>query len=598
MSTQNSTSATDSSASPNPKSEFDAGAAPSFEAFWLPRALVVAALLSAAIALSPNVADPDLWGHVQYGKDVLQEGLPRTTSYSYTSNGYRWINHENLAEILMAWAAPWGGWALMTGKCLLGLLVVSLVMLTAKRQQAGLIVSCGMGLLVAVNMSYHWSIRPQLMSFVGYAVMLWLLNYSFEGWAGHWWLGSEDKPQYSVRRLRALWWCVPLFFVWANSHGGFVAGLAIFTAYLGLRTLEAWAVYGRDATGLTLRFALMVAAACAATLVNPYGHQLHLWLLASLGQPRPEITEWHPPQFFSSLAIPLWLLLAVFLSALLATKKQRDFTHLAVLALTLWQAMEHQRHIPFFALSVGFWMPRHIHSCLVSWRLSKEQDEAERMPAVMRWAVASGLLLAFGLLGARLYDRLRVVRVELDEFPVSAVRFMSDRDLGGNLMVTFNWAQYVIGAFGPADANPHVRVAFDGRFRTCYPQELVDAHFDFVLGNVGDRLRSRGASSPPFDGARILNYEQHPHGAADLALINRFQPHGELVMLQQRKDWVLLYQDSAAQLWGRRDRYDDPDSALYLPPEERLISDAQQWGYVPWPALPTKPDIQLPGSSS
>lgn len=562
------------------------GLARHFEAVWLPRAFATAAVLAAAIAVSPNVADPDLWGHVQYGQDVLDEGLPRTTSYSYTSHGHRWINHENLAEILMAVAAPWGGWALMTGKCLLGLLVVLLVMQAAQKQQAGLLVTCGVGLLVAVNMSYHWSIRPQLISFVSYAVMLFILNYSFEGWAGHWWLGSDERPNYSVRRLRTLWWCVPLFFVWANSHGGFVAGLAIFTAYLGLRTLEAWALFGRAAQGLTLRFALMVAAALAATLVNPYGHQLHLWLLASLGQPRPEITEWHPPQFFTALAIPLWLLLAVFLTSLLATRKQRDFTQLVVLALTLWQAMEHQRHIPFFALAVGFWMPRHIQSWLVSWRLAKDEDEPERLPTAMRWAVAMGLLLTFGLLGQRLYERLKVVRVERDEFPVSALQFMADHDLGGNLMVTFNWAQYVIGAFGPEDSSTRVKVAFDGRFRTCYPRDLVDAHFDFVLGDLGDKLRCRSQSSPPFDPSRILNYEQRPHGTADLALINRFQPHARLVMLQQREDWVLLYQDATAQLWGRRSRYDDPAGAQYLPPRQRRISDEPQVGYVAWPALP------------
>ena len=553
----------------------------------LSRAILAATMLACAIAVSPNVADPDLWGHVQYGNDVLSEGLPSTTSYSYTANGFRWINHENFAEILMAWAAPAGGWLLMTGKCLFGVMVVWLVVTAARRQQCGLIVICGLALLVAVNLSYHWSIRPQLLSFVCYAVMLWLLEHCFAGWSGDWHLGQTNRMDYSLSRLRRLWWAAPLFFVWANSHGGFVAGLCIFSAYLGFRAIEAWYQRGAEATGMVLRLGLMILVATLATLLNPYGIRLHLWLLESLGHPRPEITEWHPPEFFSALAVPLWLLLGAFMGGLLLTRRRRDFTHLMILALTLWQAMQHQRHIPFFALAVGFWMPSHIQSWLTRWGVSQDDQQSSPMPRGMQWVMGIALTLAFALLGYRLYDRLHVVRVERDEFPVSAVQYMADEQLGGNLVVTFNWAQYLIGVFGPEGSQPHVRVAFDGRFRTCYPQELVDAHFDFILGDVGPHLRHRGVDSPEFQASRMLDYQQRPYGPADLVLINRFQPHGYLVMLQNREQWTLLYQDETAQLWGRRSRYDDPQSALYLPPARRKISDAPQTGYAPWPALPT-----------
>ena len=53
------------------------------------RALLTATMLTCAVALSPNPADPDLWGHVRYGQDLLAEGLPATTTYSYTAEGYR-----------------------------------------------------------------------------------------------------------------------------------------------------------------------------------------------------------------------------------------------------------------------------------------------------------------------------------------------------------------------------------------------------------------------------------------------------------------------------------------------------------------------------
>src|SRR5262245_9322972 len=60
-------------------------------------ALVLAVIFFAA---ARTHADPDLWGHVRFGQDILAEGLPETDSYSYLSGNFPWVNHELLAEIL------------------------------------------------------------------------------------------------------------------------------------------------------------------------------------------------------------------------------------------------------------------------------------------------------------------------------------------------------------------------------------------------------------------------------------------------------------------------------------------------------------------
>src|SRR5258706_9382817 len=89
-------------------------------AVWLDRGIFLAVLLASGVALSLNVADPDLWGHVQYGRDALAHGLSATTTYSYVANGYPWINHEIVAELAMATVANWfGGPGLLIVKCLL-----------------------------------------------------------------------------------------------------------------------------------------------------------------------------------------------------------------------------------------------------------------------------------------------------------------------------------------------------------------------------------------------------------------------------------------------------------------------------------------------
>jgi len=316
-------------------------------------------------------------------------------------------------------------------------------------------------------------------------------------------------------------------------------------------------------------------------LINPYGPQLHGWLLESLSIPRPEIIEWHAPDLTSTIMLPLWLIMFSWFAVLLLTQRSRDFTHLTILALTLFQALTHVRHIPFFAIPFGFWMAPHVDSVFRRFKVtSNAADLGQDMKPVLRRAFAAVLLIAFALLGYRLYDRLRDMPVDRAEYPVAAFQYIADRGLQGKMVVTYKWAQYAIAAFGPSSARDDgIRVSFDGRFRTCYPQEIVDMYFDFMLWTLEPRYR--GPNSPPMDDQRVLEF-----GQPDLVLVNRRQPHSVNVMFRNKPTWALLYQDKIVQLWGRRQKYDQPLTPHYIPPALRMISEQEQEGSVTWPALP------------
>ena len=104
-------------------------------------------------------------------------------------------------------------------------------------------------------------------------------------------------------------------------------------------------------------------------------------------------------------------------------------------------------------------------------------------------------------------------------------------------------------------------------FRTCYPQEIVDKSFDFLLGDNGGR-RHRRPEAGPIDPTAILDL-----GDPNLVLVDRQYKHSVKVMEDEASkadpQWSLIYQDGIAQLWGRTSVYDDPRSSHYLAPEER-----------------------------
>ncbi|HZN36683.1 MAG TPA: hypothetical protein VFB80_22795 [Pirellulaceae bacterium] len=583
---------------------------------WLDRGLVAAVLLSSAVALSLNVADPDLWGHVQYGNDLLRHGLPRTTTYSYVAQGYPWINHEIVSEIALAIGADLlGGSGLLIGKCLLGVGLITVILWRTHKLGSSFITTCSVPLLVAVTLANHWSLRPQLASYVCFALLLGLLTYCFHGWEGTWQLslaglrrrkGEEpphqplDEPplEYSSQQMKLLWLAAPLFMVWTNAHGGFLAGLCVFLAYLGFRGLEAYSKRGREAEGLLRRFGLMAAAAVGATFLNPYGPFFHFWLAGDLSVPRPEIVEWQAPSILDLQFLPFVALTAAGIAAIVLTKRPRDFTHLAILALILWQALMHHRHIAFLAIAAGWWLPLHFDSLLerlgvqrrfktneelkFGWAPPESSSFTAAFSPQMQQAFALVLVLAICIATGQLTYRLTTLKVDKDNYPVTAFGYIARRGLTGKMVCTFNWAQYALAAFGAREADDRgIQVQIDGRCRTSYSQEMLDMHFDFLMGRIDPSLRYRSASSGPLDPTRVLRVER-----PDLVLISRLQVPSVEAMESQKDKWVLLYQDSLAQLWGRRSKYDDPASAFYLPMEKREVGESIQRGFVRWPAVP------------
>ncbi|MEQ1905632.1 MAG: hypothetical protein ABL888_15695 [Pirellulaceae bacterium] len=545
---------------------------------WTTVFSVIAILAIGVANMTNNVADTDLWGHVQYGREVLADGrLPSTSTWTYAAEGTPWINHENLAELWLAYTVDhFGVWGLTVSKLLMGLAIVGLMIWSGRRAGAGWI-AIAFSVFVATDLLYmHWHFRPQVLTYLALAILLASWQYVFANWND---VLSGDQAALKMFRQRQRWlWTLPLLFcLWANAHGGFAAGLMIMAVYHAVRFLEL-GVSTRWKIRWPLVELLLIGASCVlATLVNPYGFKLWEFMWMALRLPRTEITDFKPLSLMSSEAMMVLVAVVLVGIALISSKRRKDLAQLLLLGLILWQGLAHIRHVVIFAILCGFWLPGYLQQLV---DLLKQRVNFESLAFSSRRArrvLVAGLCGVTLVCSIRILPQLRMVEVDRNFYPVSALEFMENHNLQGKTLVTFNWAQYVLGYYA---TKQNGLVAIDGRYETCYPRTMIDQYFDFLFGEPDSSKRYRSPLTPDYDPDWALKHKQ-----PELVLIER-NSFGNKVLEKHGEDWVLLYRDSLAQIWGRREKYDHPESLHYVPVAARQTGDLAQTGKVQWPAFP------------
>lgn len=482
----------------------------------------VLAILALAFWTSLPHPDPDLWGHLVYGEAALAYLAPLAVDrYSYTCTGRAWVNHEWYAEaVLAALATGPGPWALYAFNALIAL---ALFAHAARRRAStprtdGLAGSSALVALalamVAAGLAPSFSYRPQTFSFAAFYVMLLCIGHArATGRAGN---------------LAPL---VPLFALWANLHGGFVAGLCVLA--LATATTAGEALCGRRVWGPTVAFAAVATVAAAATVATPYGPSLWSFLAFDLGRDRPMITEWGPPAW--SLApdaldeLARGGALAGFGLVFAACRRPRDPFAALLVAVTTYVWLRHQRHLPFLALAVLWIAPAPTRGAGPE-NTSPEPAPDRTTPTRDRLAVRALLALSCAtvIALASIVGRAGTM-VPTTEYPVAAMRILAGEKLGGRLLVHYDWSQYAIHRLFPA-----WRVAYDGRYTTVYPLDLED--------------RFMAWQRPRADGwRRMLEDEPRPDAVLLPALART------ALWMKARAGWVVVYEDATAVLLVRPD---------------------------------------------
>jgi hypothetical protein len=473
--------------------------------------------LAIAVADSVQYADTDLWGHVRFGQILLRTGhLIRHDIFSYSAPGAPWINHEWLAEAVMALfynALGVAGLKLMKFLCAgaVVLLLCAGLATTGAAMDIQFLVLLATSLAVAGQVEF----RPQLADLIFLAALLLLIARDGRG-----------------RRAR-LWLVLPMIVLWANLHGGFFVGVVVLGVYAAVAgAQEIWEGHGPRRG---IRLGLLTLAALAVTLINPYGVGEWYVVIHNFQNPVTMHLNVEFQSLFHELAgarfkmaafvpyvFPLGLMGALALSFAIAPHRD-DLALVAIAALMSCAALYSIRNMALAAIACAAPAARHSDLALAKLRSARlRQPRPERSHAgaqIQLFALAGAIFLTLqqGLFSPRL--------PAYQDHPVGALDFMQRHDLHGNVLCQYIWGVYIIWHQAPRS-----KVFFDS-FELRYPGAVQQDYVDFAF---------RG-------------------GAAAAAMLKRY-PHDYVLVvtgdrsyrfMMEQPGWRLVYRDPVGALFAR-----------------------------------------------
>ena len=491
-------------------------------------------------ALAPRLlGDASVGWHIRNGERMLRtHSITRVDPFSVTMGGQTWYAWEWLYDAKIAGIHHWMG---LNGVVFFTAVIIALTFALTLRlclqRGADLPVTA---LLLALSLGVsmiHLFARPHVLSWLFTVIWFQLLDSS-----------ESANPAASQRRL---WYLPALMLLWVNLHGGFVLGFAL----LGLYLLSAVVRYYRSRDGEESRslaqrsktLGIVTVASLAASLINPYGYELHVHVYRYLTSRwlMNHIDEFLSPNFHGVAQQCFVAILLITIVALAAARNKPSLSRVFVLLLATYSGLYAARSLPvssllFTIIVAPLWTQALIDAReneSLSLRLRAVVSHWQAFTGRVRnielgfrghiWPVAAvflGLLVCAhqGRLGATQWMH---AHFDPKHLPVQATDAIVERGLREPIFAPDSWGGYLIYRLYPEN-----RIFVD------------DRHDFYGVDFLRDYLKAIRLT-PDWD--KFLN-EKHVNWAllpAGSALAN---------MLEETTQWNVVYRDGTAVLLERK----------------------------------------------
>ncbi|OGI02328.1 MAG: hypothetical protein A2Y25_10340 [Candidatus Melainabacteria bacterium GWF2_37_15] len=483
-----------------------------------------------------NDIDYDLMARLAVGKLFLQTGgVINHDIFSYTVTKL-WTDHEWGSGVIFYFLADkFGDIGLMALKITLMFTVLFLITriigLQNPKPDAHKNILFYFLVILATFGGICQTVRCQMFTFTFFTLWIYILE--------------------RVRRgeIRLLWIMPVTMLIWANLHGGFVAGIGLLLIYGVGEFLN---------QKPCRKYFIALLPTALVTLINPYGLKYLQYIFYATTMDRFLIGEWQITNLFYSWNTWIIIKIVILISAIsiiyffIKNKpnfKEIDKVKFILLGITLYLALNHIKHQSFFVISAASFLYHDFYAIFreigkyINHKILYVLDLSKN-------AIIYTIILGCGLF-LMIFNPICTI-VPINKFPVGAVEFIRQNNIKGNLVSVFHWGSYIAWKL-----YPNCLIALDGRFEEVYPEET------FYLVH------------------RLINYNSSPHKNiswdnflkiydTDIILASKLTQNykNAYEALKQEKNWKMVFEDEFSAVFIRkelaRNDYKKPELSIDL----------------------------------
>jgi hypothetical protein len=415
------------------------------------------------------LGDGDTGWHIRTGQYILaHHAVPTTDLFSFSRAGAPWFAWEWGTDVIYAALYQIGGLKaiVLTSGAMIGLFGVIVLRYTLWRG-ANMLVAVFTTMLAVGASSMHFLARPHLFTLVLVPVCFWVLE--------------ADRRQ----PTRWLWALIPVTAVWTNLHGGFVIFLACIGLLAAGSALGAWLDPGAGRWPAVGRYSTLLVGCSLASLINPYGWQLHAHIIEYLRADwiKDVVQEFQAPTFRNEgqLQYEALLLAGLILAGFLLGK--RRWTEALWIVFLAHASLISVRHAPIYATVAAPLIAGELSGWWSASAARMKKSQALRILHQM------GTDLAPGFARTSVWPALFILAlVALDAplqwprdfpsevFPTGMIHQNAGLVSTGRLLTTDQWGDYIIYSFYPRQ-----RVYVDGR-SDFYGEKFANQYLHLLQG--------------------------------------------------------------------------------------------------------------------
>jgi hypothetical protein len=387
--------------------------------------------------------------------------------------------------------------------------------------------------------------------------------------------------EFKRKESRALFALIPLMFLWANLHGGFIMGNILILTWIIGETINLLLKRGSVNKNALITLCISGFAAVGVSGLNPNGFTAFLSVLPSLSSQKSTIFHSNIQEYASLYSLYSskvrgidweYIILALLFPALaLLRRRKMDIVYYILLTGLLYASFNALRFMIYYVCIAAMILGREMHYFMQDYLGKHKRNEFRFEAAVASLVLISSVVYAGAFIDAK---KITFERAERYSIPEGAVDFIESSQVKGNMFNDMGFGGYFIWRL-----YPWKKVFTDTRELNA----TVLAEYDWIIRSV---VSLENKELP--EGKKPLWERLIDHYNIDIIVLDTMDIYGltapVITSLLKSDKWVPVYSDLISVVFLRDineneeiiSSYRLPDDAVY----NSMIIRLTQWSQI------------------